>query len=178
MLDEQVPIFQPGLKNPSKNQYLFHKGLVVVKLTQGQHMLIDIEDIDILKEHVFYTVKKNRQYYAQCTEEGKKEYIHRMIMNNPKDLQIDHINRNGLNNCRYNLRVVTHQQNMQNCSLRLDNTSGYKGISYNKKRKRYIAYFYMNEKRIQKQFSEKKNKNAKELAIEWRKEMERLYSQT
>ncbi|CAG8750088.1 9906_t:CDS:1, partial [Dentiscutata heterogama] len=42
---------------------------------------------------------------------------------------VDHINQNGLDNCEYNLRETTHKQNVLNCKLRRNNTSGYNRIS-------------------------------------------------
>jgi len=54
--------------------------------------------------------------------------MHRFILNPPDNVQIDHIDLNGLNNQRSNLRLATSAQNAQNKILRSDNTSGYKGI--------------------------------------------------
>jgi hypothetical protein len=44
--------------------------------------------------------------------------MHHLILPLTKDVEIDHINHNGLDNRRCNLRLVTHQQNIQNTSVR------------------------------------------------------------
>jgi hypothetical protein len=57
--------------------------------------------------------------------------MHRLILGTPKG-QIDHENRDRLDNRRANLRVCTTQQNNRNISMRKDNTSGYKGVFLDK----------------------------------------------
>lgn len=57
--------------------------------------------------------------------------LHKFLMNTPKGYVIDHIDRNPCNNVRTNLRIVTHLENRANSGARLDNTSGYKGVSHN-----------------------------------------------
>src|SRR5690554_3545233 len=55
---------------------------------------------------------------------------------------IDHIDRNGTNNRWDNLREVTAEENMRNCSIRRDNTSGYSGVVWCKRKKRWVAKGY------------------------------------
>jgi hypothetical protein len=57
----------------------------------------------------------------------------------------DHKDRDGLNNQRDNLRVATHAQNDQNRGLRRDNTSGYKGVSWRKDKKKWQAHIKVNQ---------------------------------
>jgi len=54
--------------------------------------------------------------------------IHRLIMGFPEGMFIDHINGNGLDNRKENLRVCTPSQNCMNKKLRSDSTTGYKGV--------------------------------------------------
>jgi len=61
-------------------------------------------------------------------------FLHEMIIPCPKGMMRDHIDGNRLNNCRSNLRIVTHQQNNQNRGIGKRNTSGYKGIFLEAKR--------------------------------------------
>ena len=58
--------------------------------------------------------------------------MHREIMNCPKGLEVDHINQNGVDNRRINLRIATATQNRQNTSKQKSNTSGYKGVMKDK----------------------------------------------
>lgn len=60
---------------------------------------------------------------------NKRILLHRLIMNAPKGLYIDHINGNKSDNRKCNLRFATAQQNQFNRKLGKDNTSGFKGVS-------------------------------------------------
>lgn len=72
---------------------------------------IDDEDEKILDKNIFYACKIHNNIYLQ-TKEGK--YLHRLIMNNPKGLVIDHINHNTLDNRKCNLRAVSQSVNRTN----------------------------------------------------------------
>jgi HNH endonuclease len=63
--------------------------------------------------------------------------MHRQIMNFPEGLEIDHIDGNGLNNQKSNLRIVTHQQNMCNVRMKRTSKTGHQGISYDTQTKKW-----------------------------------------
>lgn len=63
-----------------------------------------------------------------------------------KGLMVDHINRNPSDNRWCNLRVVTSSENQQNSSLSKANSSGFKGVSFCKTRKRWVAQIAPNRK--------------------------------
>ena len=67
--------------------------------------------------------------------------LHRIIMNPPPDKQIDHKNKNTLDNRRANLRVCTNSENQMNRGKTRASSSGYKGVNLEKrlKRKKYRA---------------------------------------
>ena len=71
--------------------------------------------------------------------------MHRYLLNPPRGLTIDHINRNPLDNRKCNLRVCTQFINNQNQS---HNTSGKVGVSYCKRDKMYKSYIKVNGKQI------------------------------
>jgi hypothetical protein len=79
--------------------------------------LVDDEDFTKLSQFKWSVSTINNNRYALT---GKKDPIagstamHRIIMNPPKGMEVDHIDGNGLNNQKSNLRVVTHWQNMCN----------------------------------------------------------------
>lgn len=63
--------------------------------------------------------------------------LHRFIMDPPPNKQIDHINQNPLDNRRVNLRVVDPFENCQNRGMRIDNTSGYRGVTWDESMKNW-----------------------------------------
>lgn len=94
---------------------------------------IDKEDY----ERVCLYIKQARKtHYVMTRIEGKTVYLHRYVMNETDtNVFIDHKDRNGLNCQKHNLRKCTNSQNMQNGSVRVDNTSGYKGVG-----KKYLCF--------------------------------------
>lgn len=90
------------------------------------------------------------------------EKLHRFILQvrDPR-VKIDHENRNGLDCRRCNLRVATNAQNTRNTKLYSTSTSGYKGVAWNKLNKKWVAYIYVNYKRIHLGYFTNKNEAAK-----------------
>ena len=88
---------------------------------------------------VYLWTSTSGKNYAACNKK-KYRHIHRIIMNNPSGLDIDHINGDTLDNRKENLRICTRAQNAQNRPLRKDSASGYKGVYEVKKpqRRKYI----------------------------------------
>ena len=106
--------------------------------------MIDVEDIDKIKNLCFYNREKN---YPTAYLKGEKVRLHNIILpNENKKLVIDHINRNPLDNRKCNLRIVTHAQNMRNTKLFKTNTTGYKHISFCKKSQLYRVAFEIDHK--------------------------------
>lgn len=70
--------------------------------------------------------------------------MHRLIMHCPKNKQVDHIDGNGLNNQKCNLRIVTQQQNGWNRGTSGKNRSGYKGVCWLKQNRKWLAKIVVN----------------------------------
>lgn len=101
-----------------------------IVLTQGKTALVDDADYDLLNEHKWYADKKGNVYYAAGrNKKGQKIYMHQVILNAPGTAQTDHINGNGLDNRRVNLRACNTAQNQWNQRLRCDNKTGFRGVS-------------------------------------------------
>jgi len=100
-----------------------------IQLTQDKFTLVDDDVYEWAKDYNWYAQKCYNTWYVQRMTsrkddpDGKQHAIqlHRVIMNCPKELRIDHIDGNGLNNQRSNLRIVTDRQNNQN---KLDHRNG------------------------------------------------------
>lgn len=90
--------------------------------------LIDVADYEMVSPISWHAqTRKSGLSYARAVAHGKTILMHRLIMNAPLGLSVDHINGNGLDNRRSNLRVCTHMQNMQNRKMHSNNSSGLKG---------------------------------------------------
>lgn len=117
---------------------------VRIPLTQGQFALVDASDLALLSTTSWWAVKSPYGFCAATkirTAEGKRRvvHMHRFLLGDPPDLHVDHINRNTLDNRRSNLRLATRSQNKANSGRYRNNTSGYKGVSWNRKTRRWYA---------------------------------------
>ena len=87
-------------------------------------------------------------FYLATKLNGTTVYFHRLIMDAKKGEEVDHIDKNSLNNHKSNLRLCTRKQNNQNASIRIDNITGYKGVSFNSLRNKFTAQINVNGKRL------------------------------
>lgn len=73
--------------------------------------------------------------------------LHRLIMNvTDPNIFVDHINHNGLDNRKSNLRICTNQENIRNCITPKNNKSGYKGIYWAKDKNKWTVQITLNNK--------------------------------
>jgi len=85
-----------------------------IPLGHGLFATVDAADYEELKKYRWYASHNGPTIYARCRQKGKDTYMHRMIMRPRKGYIVDHIDGNGLNNRRCNLRVCTSRQNQAN----------------------------------------------------------------
>jgi hypothetical protein len=113
--------------------------------------LVDDEDFQRLKELKnlkWCVVKKRGHIYFQKRLSGKKLVeLHRWIMNTPKGMYTDHINQNTLDNRKCNLRICLNSANLRNGRIRTNNKSGFTGVFFIKKHKKWIAFIKVHYKR-------------------------------
>lgn len=118
----------------------------------------DDADHDLVKEIKWYVDKGDDDvFYAKgrVKKRHRKEGVpiiarmHRLLMGvSDGSIQVDHIDHNGLNNRRGNLRIATQPQNSGNMRVAKDSTTGYKGVTYKKKKDLYVTRIRVNSKLI------------------------------
>lgn len=104
-----------------------------IPLTRGKFAIIDAADAELISGYKWHTHRSGNQFYAAARVTiapytRRWVRMHRLIMNAPDHLVVDHINGDGLDNRRVNLRLATQQQNIFNRKKDYDNTSGFKGV--------------------------------------------------
>lgn len=123
-----------------------------IQISRGMVALVDDEWFDELNKHKWYAHPAGRRCYAMRCTGGRlnKKHItmHRVILNpKNKTLDIDHINGNGLDNRRSNLRLATRSENMFNRGYQTNNKSGFKGVSFDPVTERWVSQISINRKR-------------------------------
>ena len=113
-----------------------------IELTHNKFALVDDSDYEFLSQYKWHVTKKGyaaRNAYlggGRLKPKRKTIYMHNLIIDAP---YVDHINRNSLDNRRSNLRQCTHKENMWNKSIYSCNKTGFKGVHFNKRDKKYQA---------------------------------------
>lgn len=129
-----------------KREIRFEGDLAFVTLTAGYVSVIDASDAPLVSGRNWYAMKSFKRdgalsvVYAAGRNGKTPDTIHRAIMGAPIGMFVDHIDGDGLNNTRSNLRLCTNAENMCNTGLRIDNTSGAKGVQWDKRRGKWKAY--------------------------------------
>jgi len=114
----------------------------------NNHAIVDQEDLGLLNKYSWHL--HSCGYAAwRGIKNGEKQsiYMHRLLTNAPKGLEVDHINMNRLDNRKVNLRVCNKGQNRLNENAKKGSKSKYKGVYYNNtpgRRKRWVAQIGMN----------------------------------
>jgi len=131
-------------------------GTRTITLSSGDTVFYDADDQHKIDAHTWRLEHKTSKKYVVCTTHtkminGKRKtrhlYLHRVIMNLDKSsLRVDHINGNGLDNRKANLRLATQAQNCQNCIGR-KGTSRYKGVSFDKSTGKWVAQIQVNKRK-------------------------------
>lgn len=121
-----------------------------VPLTKGMVALVDDEDFERVMQHSWCANKVGKIWYAQSRIKGKAVLMHRFILDVPCGKNTDHVNHDGLDNRRSNIRACSQSQNCANSGMRANNKNGFKGVLANHKgrswcariRKDYKQYYF------------------------------------
>ena len=117
-----------------------------IKLTQNRYAIVDDEDFMELCKYKWYF---NGRYAARgkySNGKSKKIFMHRVILKTTNGKESDHINGDGLDNTRKNLRVCTRSQNLRNQNKSFSSKSGFKGVCFNKERGKWHARIWITGK--------------------------------
>lgn len=135
----------------------FNNEFLFIILRNGGDTVVDREDYEWLNQWAWYYEKKRKDNTGYVVRKekgkrGKKIYMHRQILGlNPGGkLRCAHIDHNGLNNCKSNLKLLTSKEvayNQQKIKKR-KTTSKYKGVYWNKRYSKWVATIKVNYKSI------------------------------
>lgn len=134
-----------------------------IKLTRGKYAIVDLEDFARVSGYKWYaSIEEGGRTYGmrggKRINKKREPHIslHRFILRAKKGEMVDHVNGNTLDNRRANLRFCTSSENLQNTKRFKNNTSGFKGVDWNKKDKKWHARISVNSQRkFLGQFSDK-----------------------
>ncbi len=115
-----------------------------IKLTKGKYAIVDSNNYCWLNQWKWYFSHK---YAMRDTNKGRI-YMHRLVCKTIGNKEVDHINRNTLDNRKSNLRSVTRSFNKFNTGLWKHNTSGFKGVSLFKRDNMWHAQIKINRKAL------------------------------
>lgn len=120
-----------------------------IELTKGCYALIDCEDLPLLNKNS-WCVSSNGYAKRGTKSKGKTtiHYMHRVVTRAKKGEYVDHINGNRLDNRKSNLRVCDQSVNgLNRTSLNSNNTTGFAGVWFDKRRNKYSAEVMVNRKK-------------------------------
>lgn len=127
--------------------------IAYVTLSQGREAVIDAADAASVGQFNWHYVVASGIAYAARNEvrdcgTRRPQYMHRFLLGSPQGLQIDHVNGDGLDNRRSNIRAVCATQNQRNKRLGKNNTSGVQGVCYARRDGLWMAYIKVSGKGI------------------------------
>lgn len=116
----------------------------IIPLTRGRFAIVDDEDYNRIASFKWHYM--NTGYAATTYDQGRKTYLHRFVIKAKDGEQVDHVNMDKLDCRKENLRTCSNQQNSANKTKQVNNTSGYKGVTWDKTNKKWIAEIMVNKK--------------------------------
>jgi AP2 domain len=123
-----------------------------IPLTKKEFSVVDDSDFLLVSQYKWRVSIQRGSKYAMTSfvKNGKKITLlmHRLILSVKKTDFVDHIDHNGLNNTRRNLRLCSASENQWNQKLHKNNTSGYKGVSFHKPTGKFQALIQFERKKI------------------------------
>lgn len=124
--------------------------VIKLELKEGIYTIIDDDDYEKVSQHRWHVTRHSntKRYIIQMYLNGERFTLWSFIYGNTNGLEIDHINRNIFDNRKCNLRTCSRVDNIRNREKLITNTSGYKGVTYHKHSKCWVAQIHKNGKQI------------------------------
>jgi hypothetical protein len=122
---------------------------VILNIKENNYcLLIDENDYFLIQNKKVGVLRTRLNNYAYCMIDGKLSLVHRLIMGLEKGdkKMVDHIDGNGLNNKRNNLRIATHSENGANKSSIPNTSSKYKGVYWEKRKNKWQSQITFNNR--------------------------------
>ena len=138
-------------KLSSVNDYIINGDVVYLKLTHGYCTILDYDSFLKVKDIKWWshiTNRKNVYAVAKIYINGIRKEIrmHRYILDlTDTNFVVDHIDHDGLNNLKSNLRICTNHENITHTSKRIGSNSKYLGVHYRKQNCKYAAQIQFNK---------------------------------
>jgi len=131
-----------------KNEYIVKNGYCEICLYNTKskitgYAIIDISDIEKCKNIKWYLKKGNKTNYVYGKQLNNTIILHRFLLDYDGELKIDHINHNGLDNRKCNLRICEHKENIRN-----QEKDKIIGVRFCKQRNKFVAQIMKNNKSI------------------------------
>ena len=135
--EDTCPNFEPAEAAPLPDT----DGGKLIPLTQGKFAIVDAEDYPRLARYNWHCHRSRNICYAFRREggTGRSVGMHRQILEAPKGVWVDHIDGNGLNNRKSNLRLCSATENACNRRPVPNRHSRYKGVSWHKRQKKWAV---------------------------------------
>lgn len=112
----------------------------LIPLTQEKNAIVDAKDFDWLSQWnwtAWWNPSTKSFYARRYVRNSNPQLMHGLLVDSSEE--VDHRNRNTLDNRRDNLRPATHAQNNRNRGRNSNNASGFRGVTWSKKRKKWVA---------------------------------------
>lgn len=132
--------------------FIIRQNMKEIQLTKGYFTIVDDDDYDYIMQWKWHVNDSSIHPYAMrnsITEDGKRHHImmHRIINRTPDGFDTDHINGNGLDNRKINLRTATRSQNMMNRKPNKNCSSKFKGVYWHGQHQKWASSISINKKR-------------------------------
>jgi len=157
---------------PIRNSFTVFANRVLVNLPGNKLLICNYEDLYLVETHT-WCCSSNGYAVTNTSGSTNAQFFHNLVMKHiPTEITVDHINRNGLDNRKSNLRLVDRRIQSINQGIKSNNTSGVTGVSYYKKSDRWVAQWEdADGNKCKKSFGSNKYANARTRAIKHHQKM-------